>query len=218
IRDRGSTTASGTTGPSCGNGVVEGDEACDDGDEDEFDCTAQCTIPACNDRQHNGDETDVDCGATCSECSLCQGCLSDSDCRHTMVCGTGGQCVPQLEMTVDWVLDCGSAVNGASLVGLDAGTYRATARHSSGTLWELPHEPPSSGYFYEMICTGVSFEQMRTPPGQRYIDVDTSFSAMMSETETFEFAGGDLTCWVEDAICGDNNGTTEFSLEYVCGR
>jgi len=46
------TAGTGTTGepmPVCGNGVVEGDEACDDGNNDDADgCEADCTLPACN--------------------------------------------------------------------------------------------------------------------------------------------------------------------------
>ena len=47
------TTEDGTTAPPeavCGNGIVEGDEPCDDGNDDETDeCTSMCRKPGCGD-------------------------------------------------------------------------------------------------------------------------------------------------------------------------
>ncbi len=210
---------SGATGTACGDGVADEGEACDDGNDDDFDdCTSQCTIPACDDRQHNGDETDVDCGGSCPECVLCQACGDEADCESGLVCGTEGQCVTHFEMSVDWVDNCGSQSQGVTIQGLAAGNYRATASESAGTRWLPPHEPPSTGYYYDTACTGVNFEQMRTPEGLRYIDISTSFSNMISETETFQYAGGDFTCWAEDNGCDDNNGSVAFSLELICDR
>lgn len=210
---------SGTAGAACGNGVPDDDEECDDGNDDEFDgCTSQCTIPVCDDGEHNGDETDLDCGGSCQACALCQACMDESDCEGEMVCGSEAQCVTQVEMTVDWANNCGSSGQGATIEGLAAGTYRATASQSAGTLWLPPHNPPTTGYFFLAECTGVTFDEMRTPDGIRYINANTAFSNMISETETFDYLGGDLTCWITDATCGDNNGSVEFSLENVCER
>ncbi len=102
--------------PVCGNGLVEGDEGCDDGnDVDTDDCRNDCTrscceIPppaqqVCNDRNPCTDDvanpltgcSNVESGACCSEdgdctsgkCRLCVGCfLYPWDC-----CEQGSQCL-----------------------------------------------------------------------------------------------------------------------------
>ncbi|MGH1340240.1 MAG: hypothetical protein ACRBN8_01715 [Nannocystales bacterium] len=212
-------TTSGTAGASCGNGRPDGDEECDDGNDDEFDtCTSQCTIPVCDDGEHNGDETDLDCGGTCQACAQCQTCQDASDCEGAMACGSDGQCVTQYDMAVDWVSHCGTSAQGVTIENLPAGTYLATAAQSAGTLWLPPHNPPTNGYFYLAECTGVTFDEMRTPDGIRYINANTAFSNMVSETQTFDYLGGDFTCWVTDGGCDDNDGGIEFSLESVCDR
>lgn len=210
---------SGTSGPACGNGVPDEGEECDDGNDDDFDeCSSECTVPVCDDGQHNGSETDADCGGTCQACALCQTCLDASDCEGAMACGSNSQCVTQFDMSVDWSANCGTSAQGVTVDALAAGTYRATASQSAGTLWQPDHNPPTTGYFYRADCTGVSFEEMRTPPRVAYINLNTAFANMESETETFEYAGGDFTCWITDATCGDNDGGVEFSVESVCER
>jgi cysteine-rich repeat protein len=63
-------------GPVCGDGIVEGDEECDDGNDlDDDDCTNACTLPVCGDgvvQEHLGEACDDgntlagdECGATC---------------------------------------------------------------------------------------------------------------------------------------------------------
>ncbi len=216
--DEATTAAtSGTDGPGCGDGVQDADEECDDGNANEFDgCTTLCTIPTCEDGRHNGDESDVDCGGTCKTCAFCEACTVGEDCRDTLVCGADNRCVTHYEMNVEWNANCGSASQGATIGSLAAGTYRATASPSAGSLWLPPHNPPTTGYFFLAECTGVTFSQMRTPTDQAYADADTAFANMVNETETFDWGGGDLTCWITDKICGDNDGGVSFSLEYVC--
>ena len=210
---------SGTSGDACGNGVPDDGEECDDGNDDEFDaCSSECTVPVCDDGQHNGNETDVDCGGTCQACALCQTCGDASDCEGTLGCSSTSQCVVQFDMSVDWSDNCGTSAQGVTIDALPAGTYLATASSSAGTLWLPGHNPPATGYLYRADCTGVIFEEMRTPPGVAYANVGTAFANMESETETFEHAGGDFTCWITDATCCDNNGGIEFSAETVCER
>ena len=228
--DSSSSTSSGADpGPSssttdtseavCGDGVPDEGEACDDGNDDEFDaCTSQCTVPVCNDGLHNGSETDVDCGGTCQGCDLCQLCTEDEDCGGAMRCDDGGQCVTHHEVAVDWVANCPGQAQGFTVNGLVAGTYRATASQSAGTIWLPPHNPPTTGYFYQAQCTGVTFAQMRTPMGVRYSNIATAFNAMVSVTETFDHAGGIFTCWHADTTCNDNDGGIEFALDYVCAE
>ena len=212
-------SSSGTTGTGeavCGNGVADDGEECDDGNDDEFDaCTSECTVPVCNDGLHNGSETDVDCGGTCQGCDLCQLCVGDEDCDGAMLCD-GGQCVTHYEVDVDWVANCPGQAQGHVIEGLPAGTYRATASQSAGTLWLPPHNPPTTGYFYEAECSGITFGQMRTPAGVRYASPAIAFNAMVSETETFDHPGGFFSCWRSDATCNDNDGGIAFSLDYVC--
>jgi hypothetical protein len=214
----GSSTGAGSTGEvGCGNGVAEGDEECDDGNDDDFDeCTSTCTIPVCDDGMHNGDETDVDCGGTCQGCALCEVCVDAADCDGDMICDDGGQCIVHYEMEVDWVQNCPSQAQGVTIEGLPMGTYRATAGMSAGTIWLPPHNPPTTGFFYETECSGVTFQDMHTPEGVRYINVAAAFNAMVSETETFDFLGGDITCWQPDNGCDDNAGSVAFSLDYLC--
>ena len=103
--DDGSNNAP-DAGPSCADGVKNGDEtqrdcggscepcspgdACIVGD----DCTSGvcrsgfCTMPTCNDEVKNGEEIDVDCGGGCKTCSGGQLCNMPSDCTAG-VCQNG---------------------------------------------------------------------------------------------------------------------------------
>ena len=109
-----------TTMPSvCGNGVIELDEDCDDGNSDPSDaCTTECRISACGDGfvQTNVESCDpgVPLGVPCSdygagdgavectdECAptlfFCDGCAGDcgtfSGCSGPQQCGTAEACV-----------------------------------------------------------------------------------------------------------------------------
>lgn len=93
--DQGLECIAGTCGPIqaiCGNGKVEGDETCDDGNSDNTDsCTTACAAPSCSDGLASGDEVDVDCGqeACGVGCSFGQACLIDNDCKFPS-CGPSG--------------------------------------------------------------------------------------------------------------------------------
>lgn len=217
----GSSSSSTSTGPSdpvCGNGIVEPGEVCDDGNDDEVECTSQCVAPACDDREQNGDESDVDCGGSaCDACALCQTCVAETDCDDTMTCTEAGQCATYVEVNVDYAANCGGIGSGTPAVNLPAGTYVAVASPSAGSLWNPnAHDPPSSGYIYDVDCAGMTFMDMRTPEGQAYDTPANAFAAMGSTEETFDYLGGDFSCWVDDMICGDNSGNSEFSLLYQC--
>ena len=112
--------------------------------------------------------------------------------------------------------NCPSQSQGVTLEDLPMGTYLATASMSAGTIWLPPHNPPTTGFYYETECSGVTFEDMRTPQGVRYVNVAAAFNAMVSETEMVDFLGGDITCWQPDNGCDDNAGSVAFSLDYVC--
>lgn len=91
--DTSDTLTTGADGSlTCGDGVLDPGESCDDGNEDETDaCTTLCAPPTCEDGIISGAETDVDCGGVdcepCSEQSICQ---SNADCS-TQLCSMG-QC------------------------------------------------------------------------------------------------------------------------------
>jgi cysteine-rich repeat protein len=72
--------ASGDDG-TCGDGVVSADEACDDGNQVDFDaCSNTCVLPTCSDGQRNGEESDIDCGGTCGVCGDMATCNHNEDC------------------------------------------------------------------------------------------------------------------------------------------
>jgi cysteine-rich repeat protein len=83
-----------TCGPitaECGNGQVESDESCDDGNGDNTDsCTTLCAPPSCSDGIVSGDEVDVDCGmeACGVGCDFGQNCSTVADCEFPS-CGPG---------------------------------------------------------------------------------------------------------------------------------
>ncbi|MEM7156392.1 MAG: DUF4215 domain-containing protein [Myxococcota bacterium] len=214
--------SSSTTDPEpvCGNGIPDIGEQCDDGNDDEFDeCTTACTIPTCDDGIHDGEETDVDCGGPCDNgCAECLMCVVDEDCGEDNTCNESGQCTFTQLVQIDWLANCSDGPgNGVTLTELLAGDYEATALPSAGTLW-LPetHNPPSSGYFWEAQSPQVTFTQMQTPAGVRYVDADTAFANMRATSEVFTHAGGDLMFYREDTTCGDNAGGLEFVLERCC--
>lgn len=92
----------------CGDGLVQGPEACDDANQINGDgCSATCTVEPgyscagspsvcttgnCMDGIKNGTETGVDCGGgSCPACGIGQGCNMASECLSG-VC-SGGVCV-----------------------------------------------------------------------------------------------------------------------------
>ena len=65
----------------CGDGIVSAGEACDDGNQIDFDaCSNACTLPTCSDGARNGDESDIDCGGTCPQCGDMGKCNVNTDC------------------------------------------------------------------------------------------------------------------------------------------
>ncbi len=94
------------TGPSCMDGIKNGDEThrdcggscspCTPGNQCIVgeDCTEGvcrsgfCTMAACNDEVKNGDELDVDCGGACGTCAGGQVCIDPTDCTSG-VCQNG---------------------------------------------------------------------------------------------------------------------------------
>ena len=72
--------------PVCGNGIVEGDEACDDGNDDDTDgCTKTCLVPGCGngvlepgETCDDGNKSDFDaCLNSCQEASCGDGIVWD---------------------------------------------------------------------------------------------------------------------------------------------
>jgi len=112
--DSDSESDSETAGPTCDDGIQNGDETdvdcggscpdgCDDGEMclEGPDCTSKvcdpddgtCTGRTCEDGVQNGDETGVDCGGdSCDPCPDGRDCVDDDDC-DSGVC-VDGMCVP----------------------------------------------------------------------------------------------------------------------------
>ncbi len=84
-----STTSNGSGdgssgGPTCGNGILEGDELCDDGNTDDTDsCTAACLLAACGDGVVQTAHEECDAGALNGPSMLC-----NAECKLN-VCGDG---------------------------------------------------------------------------------------------------------------------------------
>ncbi|WP_258183042.1 fibrinogen-like YCDxxxxGGGW domain-containing protein [Enhygromyxa salina] len=101
----------------CGNGQVEADEQCDDGNADNTDaCTTLCMPPSCDDGIVSGDEIDIDCGiAACNVgCDFGQACQIANDCLFP-VCGPDGDdgMVCQLPASCsDWLAFTPGATDG----------------------------------------------------------------------------------------------------------
>lgn len=93
--DQGLECVNGTCEPivaDCGNQVIEGDETCDDGDNDNTDdCTTLCQAPSCSDGIVSGEEIATDCGiAACGVgCDFGEPCTIANDCLFP-VCGPDG--------------------------------------------------------------------------------------------------------------------------------
>jgi cysteine-rich repeat protein len=208
----------GDTGPICGNGEIELGEQCDDGNLTHLDeCTTGCTIPTCTDGLHSGMETGRDCGGPCAPCEQCGGCQVADDCVAGTVCGELGVCTLQWDVTIDWFANCGMADENAVVTpGLPAGDYLAIARSGGGTVWNPPWNPPANGWSWHVQCGGFELEELRTPSGTYYATADEAFANLLTETEGFAFAGGDLRCYRSDSACSDNQGSVSFTVELRC--
>ncbi|MEM6989744.1 MAG: hypothetical protein AAF721_04585 [Myxococcota bacterium] len=203
----------------CGDGVVDAGEQCDDGNASDLDaCLANCQLASCDDGFHSGDESDVDCGGSCPGlCAACDGCQSAADCSAGLSC-EDGRCAASASMSVSYANDChgDTAFGEETLRALPAGHYRATARPSGGTEFPPPWDPPESGWVWIVRCGGFEPTMMRTPGGNLYVNADAAFSALISETEEFDHPGGDFTCWIDDGNCENNSGSVDFDVALVC--
>jgi hypothetical protein len=225
--DPSTTTDDPTTGgsttdaePVCGDGMQEGTEECDDGnDSDLDDCTVDCAVPTCDDEILSGDETDVDCGGPCSPCEQCLECVTDLDCESGF-CNPDKLCGFQARVTLDAVDNCSPTsnptVNNVVIPNVPPGTYVATAVMSAWTGFPPPWSPPSSGWTYYALCEGFTLDTLRTPDDVRYGDAATAFASIMSDTETFAFGGGNLSCGRTDTVCSDNSGSVIFDVSLTC--
>jgi len=218
----GSTSGGGSSGepePECGNGVVEGDEECDDGNDSELDaCLTTCIAPACDDGELNGDETDVDCGGSCGTCTLCQACVVDGDCESA-VCNVDKFCGFTARMEIDAVDNCWSSTmfaNNVVIMDVPMGTYRATAVQSGWAGFPPPWNPPDTGWTWYAECIGVTFQQLRTPGQERYANASQAFSNLLATTEDFQWLGGDFSCGRQDTVCDDNMGSVIFDIDLMC--
>jgi cysteine-rich repeat protein len=119
--DASSAADSSTTGPPavCGDGIVEGDEACDDGDADNSDaCSVLCQPPSCSDDIVSGDETGVDCGGGCVGCGVGADCDGDADCKSG-ACEAGQCAAGCVEWAHQWGTEYIESGTGIATDGAD---------------------------------------------------------------------------------------------------
>ncbi|MDC0669202.1 fibrinogen-like YCDxxxxGGGW domain-containing protein [Nannocystis radixulma] len=136
-----------TAGASCGDGVVDPGEACDDGNAaDDDECTSACTLPSCDDGLKDGDEGDVDCGGACASCP------DDSTCKDAD--------------------DCASGVCVGTCVGLYASCLELHGWHPNLPDGEYDLDPDGDGVPVKLRCdmvgggwTEVALDTMDAPSG-----------------------------------------------------
>jgi cysteine-rich repeat protein len=129
---------------SCGNGVVELGEQCDDGNlVDDDTCSSSCIVASCADGALNQGETGVDCGGPCAACGFCgdgvqaagEACddgnsVDDDTCRNNCVAAT---CVDGLRNQGETAPDCGGPCSPCGSGGdcLSVALPRSSASASS---------------------------------------------------------------------------------------
>ncbi len=125
---------------SCGDGVLDRGEGCDDGNTDDADaCTVLCQPPTCNDGLQSGPETGVDCGGPeCTGCAAGLECNDIADCADGLVCNGAcafpRSCLELLEVD-------GRAVDGQYEIDpLGDGTLLEVECDMSGGGWTVVFE------------------------------------------------------------------------------
>lgn len=142
----------------CGNGLVEVDEACDDGNRDEDDaCTPACAAPVCGDGYlgpgedcDDGNQVDGDgCSASCGHCG-------DGTRQAWEACDDGNQaegddCTPGclLPTCGDGLLAAGEDCDDANDVETDACTNVCTAAPEIPTLALTPTQVKRFAFTWE---------------------------------------------------------------------
>ncbi len=86
-----SITVNGGTGPTCTDGIQNGDET---GVDCGGSCAACTTTPTCTDGIQNGDETGVDCGGSCAPCTTTPTCTDGMQNGNETGVDCGGNCPP----------------------------------------------------------------------------------------------------------------------------
>lgn len=196
--------------PVCGDGVLAGDEECDDGNlSDLDDCLADCTSATCKDGFKNQIETDVDCGGSCMACGPCRACIVDADCDDDLRC-IESRCDERHLVEYDWLADC-SADRSAHVPvpTVYAGDWRVEALGGGGRVKELPDV-----YGWRADCVGFDLTGLRAPfthtsPGAAFDALDPKFIVL-------PYAGGPTSCGFVDTACADNVGSTTLALRLAC--
>jgi hypothetical protein len=199
VDTRTSTAHCGACGADCASRVCVG---------------SVCLAPTCTDRVRNGVETDVDCGGSCPACARCQSCGADRDCADG-ACGAQRRCTVRRNVSVSWLLNCRGPGGGNVAVmttGLSAGTYEVTPLGGGGTVWG---PGTSDRWIWQINCDNLTAPTLTTG-GTAYATPEAAFASVSSRTERVTFAGGTLSCALNDTGCSDNLGGVSFRLELVC--
>ncbi len=207
----GRTTNPATTDPApavCGDGIVEGAEACDHGPENGGpSCNLDCTAPTCSDGVQDQDESDIDCGGSCQTCGLCKVCTADADCNGSCV---GGRCSRTDVLDVSYLENCGDTVDfwvtGPELPG---GSYLVIAEGGGGSVTGTDTE-----YGWLAECVGFNLEPMSAP--FVYPSPQEAYAALPVNQLQLDFAGGSLRCGLTDLNCDDNLAGVSISFTLQC--
>lgn len=211
-----STGGSGTSAPdTCGDGVVQGAEQCDDGNDDNTDaCTVLCTISSCSDGFQNGTETDVDCGGACNPCADGAACKSDTDCEGG-ACASG-TCTTEMTRCADLPPDAPSGVY--SLPGPrgegELEVYCDNERAGGGwTLAMVASDDGTATWTYENRDVFTNAETFGSPQ-TRHLDMK-SFAASTLTMRDLLFVHAPSDQWASYEDVGDASATlTEFIAGY----
>jgi len=198
--------------PNCGDGVVDGDEQCDDGNQSNSDhCLSNCALASCQDGHANQGESDVDCGGPCGPCPGCGLCDGDADCGPDLGCD-GGRCRAGAYVDNDWSQHCGlNTANWTQGPWLPPGVYRLSALGGGGT-FSYWNDPPD--FVWLAGCDGLSFGAMQAVDG--YPSAQQAFDALPVLEVLSDYPGGPLRCGILDTECDDNLGGTSFAVQLAC--
>lgn len=174
---QGNEESSGTASPAvCGDGVVQGDEGCDDGNADDNDaCSSDCQLTSCSDGVRNGDEGAVDCGGSCpTPCDVGDACAGPDDCVQGVcadeVCAAP-TCSDGVANQNEFVADCGPVCGTEPVNVLVNGDFEA--------------EPPTTGWVVMAPEHGEQGTYFGGNDSNRVVEIDASAGSVSSWVQDF---------------------------------
>lgn len=133
--------------------------------------------------------------------------------------GRHGECTEAFvaEVYIDWVGHCIQDGLGTPLImaNLPAGNYRFTALPSAGS-WTESTPERSGDWHYNAVCDGLPIPVLGGPccfntPDEAFLRLTEGTGVVT----TSPFSGGDMSCYIEDSFCSDNQGGVRFRMEQI---